>query len=896
MFKLQTIFRYLTGQAFTLHIDSGGGGNTGGGTTVQDLPEWAKPYAKNALEKSAALSEKPYQAYEGPRISGFSPMQLQSQQAAANMAPSAATGAGIDVAAEVAGRGLGAAYQPGQFQNQFQAPGEYQAGRFGARSIRAPQLQQFQMGPAERVGVDSFTQPGTAEGYMSPYMQNVVDIQQREARRASDIARQGQQAQAVGAGAFGGSRQGLVEAERQRNLATQLGDIQATGQQAAFNAAQQQFNAEQARNLAAQQANQGAGLTVGQQNLAALLGVQNLGAQQGLQAQQLNQAAQLQAQQLGEQSRQFGYGKGLEAAGLGAQYGQAAQQLGEQSRQFGAGYGLQGLQTALQGAGQLGTLGGQQFQQGMDINKLQNAYGGQQQALRQQGMDLAYQDFLNEQNYPYKQLGFFSDMIRGLPLGQVTTQQMYQAPGSVAGQVAGLGVGALGLSKFMAEGGLAYADGGSVDAPDNVERIVSKLSDAQLQQAMKAAQARGDTDQLEAIQNELAMRASERNGMAGAFNQLPQGTQDQMFTAANGGIVAFSEGGYFQDPMGAPSYERSDYSPFKQNIREGEEYSPGLLGMLFGYNRLPAEKQAEAAPAAATSTAATRKDEPAAKPVAKPQVPSGSISSIAKKVAATTGAPEEDFMATYRKLRDEARAESKEEMKGLNEDVAKLAGRSKEIRDQGLARALAEFGFGMAAAASKPGARFIGSAAQASPTLAASAARTQELASAADDNAMRMRMTMKQYEIAQRKGDNQTASQMAAQMRMLQQTEKQLALKREELAQQGAYQQGSLGIQRADLERKIKGDEVRGLQAAAQQRAADARMLGETRKIAKDFDDANGRTLRKQLDEQYGPTKGEYMYNQKRRAYINEQLQGFRDQRADANAGVQSVYDLLGRE
>jgi hypothetical protein len=351
--------------------------------------------------------------------------------------------------------------------------------------------------------------------------------------------------------------------------------------------------------------------------------------------------------------------------------------------------------------------------------------------------------------------------------------------------------------------------------------------------------------------------------------------------------------------MGAPSYERSDYSPFKQNIRQGESYTPGLLGMLFGYNQLPAEKKTEATPTAEAKfdrATATRKEDYAGKASPKPQVPAGSISSIAKKVSETTGAPEEDFMATYRKLRDEARAESKEEMKGLNEDVAKLAGRSKEIRDQGLARALAEFGFGMAAAASKPGARFIGSAAQASPTLAASALRTDELARAADENAMKLRLTMKQYEIAQRKGDNQTASQMASQMRMLQQTEKQLALKRDELAQQGAYQQGMLGIQRADLARKEKGDEVRGLQAAAQQRAADARMLGETRKIAKDFDDANARTLRKQLDEQYGPTKGEYMYNQKRRAYINEQLQGFRDQRADANAGVQSVYDLLGRE
>ena len=764
----------------------GGGGGSGTQTTINELPEWARGYAKNTLEKTAALSEAPYQKYTDPRIAGFSPMQLQSQQAAANMQTSGATGAGIDIAGAAALGGLGQNYQGGEFQG----------GQFGGRQ---------------------------AAQYMSPFIEQALAPQLREAQRSSDIMGQQNAARAVGQGAFGGSRSALVEAERQRNLGMQMGDIRARGLQDAYTQAASQFNADQARSV-------------------------------------------------------------------------QAQQLGEQSRQFGANLGLQGLNTALQGAGQLGALGQQQFQQGMDINKLQNAYGGQQQALRQQGLSQDYQDFLDEKNHPYKQLGFMSDMIRGLPLGQQSTQTMYQAPGSVAGQVAGIGTGLYGLSKFMAEGGMAYADGGSVDAPDNVERIVSKLSDAQLQQAMKAAQARGDMDQLEAIQNELAMRASERNGMAGAFNQLPQGTQDQMFTAANGGIVAFSEGGYFEDPMGAPSYERSGYSPFKQNIREGESYTPGLLGMLFGYNQLPAEKKTETAPAAVASTAATRKDEPAAKPVAKPQVPSGSISSIAKKVSETTGAPEEDFMATYRKLRDEARAESKEEMKGLNEDAAKLAGRSKEIRDQGLARALAEFGFGMAAAASKPGARFIGSAAQASPTLAASALRTDELARAADENAMRMRLTMKQYEIAQRKGDNQTASQMASQMRMLQQTEKQLALKRDELAQQGAYQQGSLAIQRADLARKEKGDEVRGLQAAAQQRAADARMLGETRKIAKDFDDANARTLRKQLDEQYGPTKGEYMYNQKRRAYINEQLQGFRDQRADANAGVQSVYDLLGRE
>jgi hypothetical protein len=883
--------------------DTGGGGGGGSGTqtTINELPEWARGYAKNALEKTAALSEKPYQAYEGARISGFSPMQLQSQQAAANMQTSGATGAGIDLAGAAGLGALGTNYQAGQFQNQFQAPDQYQAGRFGARSVRAPQLQQFQMGPAERVGVDSFTQPGSAEAYMSPYMQNVVDVQQREARRASDIAGQEQAAQAVGRGAFGGSRDALMRAERERNLGRQLGDIQATGQQAAFQNAQQQFNAEQARQLQAQQANQGAGLTVGQQNLAALLGVQNLGAGQNLTSQQLNQAAQLQAQQLGEQSRQFGYGKGLEAAGLGAQYGQAANQLGEQSRQFGANLGLQGLQTALQGAGQLGALGGQQFQQGMDINKLQNAYGGQQQALRQQGLDLAYQDFLNEQNYPYKQLGFMSDMIRGLPLGQQSTQTMYQAPGSVAGQIAGLGVGALGLSKFMAEGGLAYAEGGSVDAPDNVERIVSKLSDVQLQQAMKAAQARGDMDQLEAIQDELAMRASERNGMAGAFNQLPQQTQET-FTAANGGIVAFSEGGYFEDPMGAPSYERSGYSPFKQNIREGESYTPGLLGMLFGYNQLPAEKKTEAAPAAPAASdkfdraTATRREDYVSKTAGAGKGQGSGLTAAVKQMAANTGVPEEDFLTTFRKLRTELQAEGKEDMKALNDQIAKLGGRSQEIRDKGLGKALAEYGFAWAAKAAEPGARFTGSAAKASPTFAASALRTDELAQAAEDNALKMRLTMKQYEIAQRKGDTQAAAQMAQNMRMLQQTEKQIQLQREHYASQAGLGQAQLALQEKDLARKAEADKVRGITAAGQYKAAEARMGDVTRRALMDFDTNNGRTLRKQLEEQYGPTKAEYMYNQKRQAYARDVLQTARDAQAEANTGVQSVYDLLSRE
>ena len=95
----------------------------------------------------------------------------------------------------------------------------------------------------------SFTNAGTASNYMSPYMQNVVDIQKREAERQSGIQGAQQQAQAAQAGAFGGGRDAVMRAERERNLGTQMNDIQAQGLQAAYQAAQNQYNTEQNKNI-----------------------------------------------------------------------------------------------------------------------------------------------------------------------------------------------------------------------------------------------------------------------------------------------------------------------------------------------------------------------------------------------------------------------------------------------------------------------------------------------------------------------------------------------------------------------------------------------------------------------------------------------------------------------
>jgi hypothetical protein len=376
------------------------------------IPDYAKPYVQNLLGQAQAVTnttQNPYMQYMGERVAQFTPLQQQAFEGAQGMqaAPQ------LQQATDITGLASQAAlnYE------------KYNPAAFSAYTVQNPSLNYYQMDPSQGVTTESFTRPSTQDLYMSPYMNNVVARQQADAQRQSEIASQIQGAQAARSGAFGGSGDYLMRGQARNNLARQQGDIFAQGQQAAFTQGQQQFNQEQAARLQANLANQQAGLQVGGQNLQAKLGVQQLGAGQDLQAQLANQNQLMQAQQLAEQSRQYG-----------------------------AGLGLQGLQTALTGAGQLGSLGQNQFGQQMGINQLQNQYGTQQQQQVQNMLNNQYQDYLGFQNYPYKQLGFMSDMLRGLPLTQQSSTIYSQAP-SMVSQVAGLGTAALGASKLFAKGG-----------------------------------------------------------------------------------------------------------------------------------------------------------------------------------------------------------------------------------------------------------------------------------------------------------------------------------------------------------------------------------------------------------------------------------------------------------
>jgi hypothetical protein len=402
--------------------------------TQTNLPDYAKPYFENLLGRGQGQLNQEYTPYPYERIAGFTPAQEQVQQNVLGLgAPNQfAMGSGL---AAAAGQGslLASDYAPGQFNAQ-----QVTAGQVNAPSMRAAQtsfgsgpLEQFRMAAPERFG------QAQAQEYMSPYIRNVLDVQKREAIRD---AQKGQVAQDLGAarqGTYGGSRQLLAGIERERNLGQQLGDIESRGLQSAFENAQSQFERDR-----------GAGMTAGQQNLGAALQQQQLGTQTGLQAAlaNLTSAQQSNVQNLAAQLQTQGLNaeQSMRAALANQQSNLEAQRLGEQSRQFGSQQGLAGLAQAGQMGQTLGNLG--QYQQQADLQRLQAQAGaaGEVRALEQQYLDQMYGDFLRQRDFPMEQLGQFSSLLRGLPMQLNSTQTAYATPPSFASQALGAGLAGLG--------------------------------------------------------------------------------------------------------------------------------------------------------------------------------------------------------------------------------------------------------------------------------------------------------------------------------------------------------------------------------------------------------------------------------------------------------------------
>jgi len=467
------------------------------------------------MGRGQALSYEDYIPYQGPRVAGFSPEQLGAQAGykalaqrgmplldeAGRIASIASQGSPLMAQAGYQAAPISSQYAGSNIGSRFR--GAPVRSTFGGMPIRSgyqagPIQSQYQAGPIRstygaspiRTGVQGWSpqeylRAGTgfggreAQKYMSPYLENVMERQQKRAMDRFQEGKAQRGAQAVKSGAFGGSRQAVGDFLARRDISEQLGNIEAQQLEKGYASAQQQFERDRAARMGALQAGDTGQLALAKQRAQEQISTEEAkrqAAAQNLQAQIAQQKAfeaaggqSIQAQTAAERARQEAGSQSLQAQiaqmkGLSdadsrriqaqiaqGKFGQAASQQDLQAQiardktlQASQQYNLQaqiaadkarqqqGAQSleaqlanqrameaaygrGLKGAGVLGDLTKQE--QALDIQRLKGLsdVGTQRQAMMQRAYDTSYEDFLRQKEYPYEQLERFSNMLQGLP-------------------------------------------------------------------------------------------------------------------------------------------------------------------------------------------------------------------------------------------------------------------------------------------------------------------------------------------------------------------------------------------------------------------------------------------------------------------------------------------------
>jgi hypothetical protein len=317
-------------------------------------------------------------------------------------------------------------------------------------------LSALNQGIASLGGAAQMYDPSSAQKFMNPYQQQVIDESIRQINRQGDISQQNLQAQAVRAGAFGGSREGVQRAELERGLAEQKNAAIVGGLSQGYNQAAQQaqqaFEAQQGRQLAQAQGYQGAGGVLGQQALQQAQLGQGAAGLQGSLSNQLAGLAGMYGNVAGQQANIYGQQSQL-GQSMAQGIGNLAQQQFGIGRDMALGLGSLGAQQgnlATQGAalGQAAQSMGQQ-----DTNFLYNL-GSTQQRQLQSELDATRQNELTKNMQPYQQMAFVSDIYRGAPSSQMGVTTQSQATPSPFTQAAGLGIGAVSAAAAAGRSGI----------------------------------------------------------------------------------------------------------------------------------------------------------------------------------------------------------------------------------------------------------------------------------------------------------------------------------------------------------------------------------------------------------------------------------------------------------
>jgi len=208
-------------------------GSTGspmsGSANMSTLSDWAGGYVTDMMGKAQALSNTPYQTYQGPMTAGESSLQNKMFQ------------------------GLGGLSFPSQLGQSFSSSGAYQPPAMTPNTFANQPIGTGAGSPPTGIAGASGTSatgatsttPNIAQQYMNPYLQSVLQPQLEELRRQSQINAQPGMAKMTQAGGYGGGRQAIMESENNRNLLQQQNQAIGTGYANAYDKAMQQFNTEQ---------------------------------------------------------------------------------------------------------------------------------------------------------------------------------------------------------------------------------------------------------------------------------------------------------------------------------------------------------------------------------------------------------------------------------------------------------------------------------------------------------------------------------------------------------------------------------------------------------------------------------------------------------------------------
>jgi hypothetical protein len=286
-----------------------------------------------------------------------------------------------------AGQGYETGYTPGSFTGAAPMMGDSSRPLYTSDPVRleAREISGKRPGGQEMFGQVQPPQSPVGQ-YMNPYLQAALEPQLREARRQADISRVADAGRLTRAGAFGGSRQAIMEAEGGRNLGTQLSDITGRGYSEAFSQAQDQFNREQEMQRLAEDARRG------QFNVEAGR-LSEFDERRRLQA---NEEARREVQRQEREREQFNE---QERRRIAAE---------EADRR----YGLSALRD-MRSAGQ------------------------EERGIEQEGITADYLQYQQEQQYPYEQLDFMRRMIDGLPIS--TSSRSFVDPSSLDQLTSGTG-------------------------------------------------------------------------------------------------------------------------------------------------------------------------------------------------------------------------------------------------------------------------------------------------------------------------------------------------------------------------------------------------------------------------------------------------------------------------